>query len=103
MESQSKIQPVTEAERERMYELIDQFFVGESFSIDERLWDDGDAHITAYSTVGTNCTEGYPMRVIAHRQIIEYERAAETCVYRNFVRLENPRPQKVLNRVDIDF
>jgi len=103
MESQSKIKPVTDAERERIYELIDKYFVGDRFSIDERLWDDGDAHITVYSTLGTNCNEGYPMRAIAHRQILEYERKAGTCVYRNFVRMENPRPQKVLNRVEIEF
>lgn len=93
----------TDAELDRMEELVDEYFVGDNYAIKINCWDDGDVHLTAYSTIGTNCSEGYPMEVLEHRQIIEYKRDDETCLYRNFVRREWPGPNQELDRERIEF
>ena len=73
----------TEAELDRIEELVDEYFVGDSWALDAKFWDDGDIHLTAYSTLGTNCNEGYPIEVINHRQVILYKRQSGDCYYIN--------------------
>ena len=94
----------TDEEFERLKELVDEYFVGDRWAIEVRCWDDGDVHLTAYSTIGTNCDDGYPLAISWHRQNIIYERQAEHCHYENRVRYQaSSRPSRVLNRQEIDF
>lgn len=92
----------TDAELGRVEELIEELFVGSRYSIDIRLWDDGDVHITAYSTLGTNMTDGYPPDTYQHRQVIEYEREAEMLLYRNYLKRMHPKPSCELNRIEFE-
>jgi hypothetical protein len=93
----------TDEELDRIEELVDEYFVGEKWGLDAKFWDDGDVHLTAYSTLGTNCNEGYPMEVINHRQVIVYQREAGDCFYINEARIDAPRCNQELNQINIDF
>jgi hypothetical protein len=93
----------TDEELDRMEELADQYFVGDKWGLDAKFWDDGDVHLTAYSTIGTNNDDGYPMEALHHRQLIIYEREDDECWYVNKVKISHPRPNRELNRVEIDF
>lgn len=91
----------TDEEISMVEELVEEMFVGDNYAINITAWDDGDVHIEAHSTIGTNCNEGYPMYVVYHRQIIEYERYDNELLYWNIVRAANPKPSKVLNRIEL--
>jgi hypothetical protein len=94
----------TEEELDRLEELVEQYFVGDSWAVEIRCWDDDDVHLTAYSTIGTNCNEGYPLSVAWHRQNIIYERQSGHCHYENRLRSQtSSQPDRTLNRVEIDW
>lgn len=93
----------TSDELDRIEELAEQYFVGESWSIDAKFWDDGDIHLTAYSTLGTNCYDAYPIEVLRHRQYIIYERYDEEALYLNKLEISHPRPDRELNRIELDW
>lgn len=93
----------SEVEIDRMEELVDELFVGDQYAIKANFWDDGDVHMTAFSTIGTNIDEGYPMDALEHRQTIRYHRDDDVCIYQNVVRHEFPSPNQVLERREVDF
>lgn len=94
----------TSEELDRMEELVDEYFVGDSWATEIRCWDDGDVHINAYSTLGTNYDDGYPVEVRYHRQNILYKREDNECFYKNVVELmTSSRPKMELNRIEIDW
>lgn len=92
----------TEAEFDRLEELVDEYFVGDSWAIECRCWDDGDVHLTAYSTIGTNCTDGYPIEVAWHRQYLHYQREEESCKYSNKLSLMGP-PDRTLKTFEVEW
>lgn len=92
-----------EEELDRMEELVDELFVGDSWGIAATFWDDEDVHLRAYSTLGTNVYEGYPMYVISHKQEIIYEREDNEAVYRNRVEMEHPREDRTLEQRELDW
>jgi hypothetical protein len=93
----------TEDELDRMEELVNELFVGDSWGLAATFWDDRDVHLRAYSTLGSNVYEGYPMYVISHKQEIIYERQDDEAVYRNRVEMEHPRQNKILQQRDIEW
>jgi len=94
----------TDEEFDRLKELVEEYFVGSSWAIEVRCWDDDDVHLTAYSTIGTNCDEGYPLAIAYHRQNIIYERQEGHCHYENRVRYQaSSRPNRILNREEIEW
>ena len=100
--NQFKVGRPTESEIDRIEELANRLFVDDSWTINSKMWDDGDVHLTAYSTVGTSYDEGYPSEVVHHRQFIIYERFNEEAVYLNKLRLHHPRPDRELDRRELD-
>lgn len=94
----------TEEEMELVYTLMDEFFVGDRASINVELWDDGDCHIHAFTTLGTGYHERYPDDVKYHRQEIDFERYRDHCKLRNVVVFEGAEPRKtqLLNSQKID-
>mgnify|MGYP000294044871 CR=1 FL=1 len=93
----------TDEELDRMEELVEELFVGDSWGLAATFWDDSDVHLRAYSTLGTNLNEGYPMYVISHKQEIIYERHGGEAVYRNRVEMEHPREDVMLQQYDLDW
>jgi len=93
----------TDEELDRMEELVDELFVGHSWGLAATFWDDDDVHLRAYSTLGTNFNDGYPMYVISHKQEIIYERQDSEAVYRNRIEMEHPREDKTLEQRDLDW
>lgn len=86
-----------------MEELVDEYFVLDDYAIEVKCWDDGDVHISAFSTIGTNHDGNYPQDVLQHRQIIRYCRDDDTCLYQNVVRRSWPAPDQELDREEIEF
>jgi len=86
----------TEEELDRMEAFAEEYFVGDRWAIDAMLWDDGDVHLEAFSTLGTSFERGYDEDVKAHRQIIKYERGPKQWVYINKVSYTGARPSKYL-------
>lgn len=93
----------TEAELDRLEELVDQYFVGDRWAIDAKLWDDGDVHLEAFSTIGTSHAAGYDENVASHRQIIRYERQSQLCEYENRVSYAGSYRRKILKEFYIDW
>lgn len=93
----------TEQELDRMEELVDQYFVGDTWGLDAKFWDDGDVHLTAYSTLGTNFSDGYPIEILEHKQLIIYERFDEEAIYINRLRVGSPRPNRELDRIELEW
>lgn len=93
----------TEEEFDRLEELVEQYFVGDKWAVEIRCWDDSDVHLIAYSTIGTNCTEGYPVEVMYHRQNIIYKREDDICYYSNKIRTMDNRPNRELNRIYLEW
>lgn len=93
----------TDEELNRLEELVNEIFVGESWGVAATFWDDDDVHLRAYSTIGTNVREGYPMHVISHKQEIIYEREDEEAIYRNKVEMEHPRENNILQQRELDW
>lgn len=93
----------TDEELNRMEELAREYFVIDSWAIDSKLWDDGDVHLTAYSTLATNVDDGYKTKHLHHRQTIHYQREGEYCHYKNVVTLQSPEPDRVLNMIEIEW
>jgi len=75
----------TEEELDRMEAFAEEYFVGDRWAIDAMLWDDGDVHLEAFSTLGTSHDRGYGPNIASHRQIIRYERSTSRWVYINKV------------------
>lgn len=86
----------TEEELDRMEAFVEEYFVGDRWAIDAKLWDDGDVHLEAFSTLGTSFERGYDEGVKAHRQIIKYERGPNQWVYINKVSYTGARKSKYL-------
>ena len=99
----NKIGRPTTDELDRIEELVDEYFVGDSWALDAKFWDDGDVHLTAYSTLGTNFNDGYPRNALDHKQFILYERQDGEAEYINRVNMASPLPDKELNRISIDW
>lgn len=94
----------TDEELDRIEELADEYFRSDRWAVEVRCWDDGDVHLIAYSTLGTNVSEGYPIDVRSHKQLIIYERESGHAHYQNKVNYQtNMKPDKLLNRIEIDF
>lgn len=86
----------TDEELDQMQSFAEEYFVGDRWAIDASLWDDGDVHLEAFSTLGTSFDRGYDETVKAHRQIIKYERSASRWVYINKVAYTGARPSQYL-------
>jgi len=86
----------TEEELDRLETFAEEYFVGGRWAIDAKLWDDGDVHLEAFSTLGTSFDRGYDEDVKAHRQIIRYERSTNRWVYINKVSYRGGRTSKYL-------
>ncbi len=93
----------TEAELNRLKELVEQYFVGDRWAVNAEFWDDGDVHLEAFSTIGTSHAAGYDDNVAYHRQIIRYERQSQLCEYENRVSYSGSYRIKVLNEFHIDW
>lgn len=91
----------TDAEFDMMERLIDDLFVKDTHMMEVKCWRDGDVHITAMSTLGTNTNEGYPIDVKWHRQNIVYRREMGKIVYTNVVERMDLKPDKTLDRREI--
>lgn len=96
----------TDDEIARLEALADKYFVRDRWAIEARLWDDGDVHMCAYSTIGTGDIDAYPDEVFNHQQVIEYERG-DGAVYINRLELKCEKHKaanvRELNRFGIDF
>lgn len=92
----------TDDEIDRVEELVEEHFGDNPYGIKVKLWNDGDVHMVAYSTIATNCTGGVPKGVLEHRETIKYERG-DVCIYREYYRKEFPEQNEVLERTEIDF
>lgn len=97
----------TEDELDRFEELADEYFVGDSWTIEASLWDDGDVHFEAFTTLGNKHRDGYPNDLWNHRQKIVYERGDEFAHYYNVLEWPHEEHQasaiQKLNEFEIEW
>jgi len=93
----------TDEELDRMEALAEAYFSGERWAVEAKLWDDGDVHLEAFCTLGTSFEPGYDNSVRYHRQILIYERSANTCTYINKVSRFGESQVQYLNEEAIDW
>jgi len=97
---------ITEEEHERIKEAVEKHFVGDTWAIEASLWDDGDVHLEAFSTIGNSNHAGYSDDVWNHQQVIVYERD-DVFKYQNRVeyRCEGHRVKEmqVLQEKELDW
>jgi hypothetical protein len=75
----------TDEELDRIEELAEAYFLGEWWTVEAKLWDDGDVHLEAFCTLGTSFEQRYDNSVRYHRQVLRYERSSNSCTYINKV------------------